>query len=498
MSDLSIFTAVNYGNNEKTISQSMLEKCDDFFFLRGRKAFVVQGRMENGKQAVILSEARTTLLRSATKVMLYFTVFIPLLVLALKLILRAFHKFSVLDPRKELEKGLNVTKDMKDKVQALMPQILARTEHTDVIHHDKVGDIAFSLTEHTDVIHHDKDGDIAFSLKEHPDVIFKAISPNVKTWTASGYVTTEKLFDHMVTAKAAMLAHNLGLLVLPQATKFNVNLDGKPHAFIAMQKLPFVDDRDVQEKNYHDHADQLDETTRQLAAFVINSDLGHDGLPYFPVLDEANKPLKVALVHLNQLSKTRDGVLALIRCASRKQIDIIVAEARKANIDLDEVNLKQEIEKREKFIKHYEDLHNFYNKKGIVKGDEVLAVDYDQLGLDLTEKTDIKMPKANEASYDVKSINLRQVVEIVINEINAQIQAASADKPIKGCRSVLLNTNRGPLCWLQRAGIPAKSKMTAEEENKARWIYRVIQALIDRGHIFSLDNENGHGYFIQA
>jgi hypothetical protein len=489
MSDISLFTAVSYGNNEKTNTQSMLEKCDDFFFLRGRKAFVLPGRMENGKQAVVLSEARTSLLRSAVKVMLYFTVFLPVLVLALKLILRAFYSFSVLDPKKELEEGLNVTKDMKDKVQALLPQILTVTISSNGIRRTRV-----SKT-HPDCIWL---GAFTFIHKDHPDIIFKAEHPGI----LNANECTEEFFDHMLTAKATIMAHNLGLLVLPQATKFNVSLDGKPYAFIAMQRLKFVDNVSAQEKIYHDQAPQLNETVRQLATLVVNSNLGHDALPYFPKLEEEDmqKP-RVAVTHLHQLLDPSFGIRALIRCASREQIDIILAEAQKAGIEIDTVGIKQEIERRERFIQHYEDLHKFYDKKGIVHGFEPLNVNYDDLGLDLTEEAEVTLVEGCDADQEpiktLRKVTLRQVAEIVVEAINVKIHDSSPEGSIKGGRRVILDCN-GPIYFYQRVGISNNSKMTVEEERKARWIDRIIDALVAKGHIFSFDDYSGHGYFIQA
>lgn len=97
MPGINFFTPVHYGNQPKSASTSVMEAFDHYFYLGGKKACVIAGRMERGKEGVVLVERSSSYLLSALKVVSYFTIVIPLIVLIVKAVLRYKNQFYVID-----------------------------------------------------------------------------------------------------------------------------------------------------------------------------------------------------------------------------------------------------------------------------------------------------------------------------------------------------------------------------------------------------------------
>ena len=62
--NVGFFTAVKYAQENKTFKESVLEKVDNYFYLGGKKAHVIQGKTKNGQEKVLLAETNSSLLMS--------------------------------------------------------------------------------------------------------------------------------------------------------------------------------------------------------------------------------------------------------------------------------------------------------------------------------------------------------------------------------------------------------------------------------------------------
>lgn len=93
MNSISFFTPVVYTKSNSDLSEGMLEIVDNLLSLNGKQAIVIQGQKVNGKELVLLTESNPSLLATIGKVALYFTVIIPLILLAIKCVLRTTHQF---------------------------------------------------------------------------------------------------------------------------------------------------------------------------------------------------------------------------------------------------------------------------------------------------------------------------------------------------------------------------------------------------------------------
>ena len=92
------FTSIHYSDNfQKTNEQKLLEKVDDYFFLKGKVAEVepnsIQKEIEN---VCIVPQANFSFFKTALKVASYFTIVIPLIVFVAKVILRSRHNYNVI------------------------------------------------------------------------------------------------------------------------------------------------------------------------------------------------------------------------------------------------------------------------------------------------------------------------------------------------------------------------------------------------------------------
>jgi hypothetical protein len=333
MPKLNFFTPVAYAAPSKSIGSSLLEKVDSYFYLGGKKAHVIQGRTKNGQEKVILSESRSSLLARVGKVVSYFTIVIPILMLIAKAVLRSTHSFKLIDPKQKLEKGMDISEQTAAKIQGLMPKILRGQKD------DKLEWLSTR-------------NNLVFKLAQHPQFLFKIPEPNCSRGKdklpTGGNDKTDSRFENMVKAKEVCVANELDLLIIPHAKKFTVNVDGNDYAFIVEESLDFDPNESAHEELYHKSSTKLNETAHQLATFVAKTGFNDATWRNVSILKEAQEfqgPRRIALIDLEHMKSTVNGFIGdssscgLIRCVSEAQIDIVIAEARK------QIDPKQKLEK---------------------------------------------------------------------------------------------------------------------------------------------------------
>jgi len=158
-------------------------------------------------------------------------------------------------------------------------------------------------------------------------------------------------------------------------------------------------------------------------------------------------------------------------------------------------------------------LRQLHERNGILENPRkpIQVENLDSLGLNLEEKGILRVPKLrsvvdglfNSSYYEEEqTVTLRQAVLDVISAINAAIRNTPEDASTKGKRYIRLNHNaHDPENFLMkeydRLGCREFGSVSNAELNQ-RWLKRIVDALVENGHIYKLDKENGHGYFIQA
>lgn len=490
MDKLGFFTPVRFDGQEKGIKHHLFEGVEGYFSLGGVKAYVVLNKIVDGSQEVELkyaSESKTEkMILGAIKVVSYMTCIIPLMMLVTKAIFRATHKFHVISAAEVLQEGINISDATVSKIRSCMKNILLNKEG-DGVHFYKSGD-----------------NHRVFSLDAEPELVFKMSSNNVRFSGSSSAIKAR--YQTMVSAKTVCMTHYLGLLVIPNAKLFKV--DGLD--IIAEKKVDIISDESAQEKNFEDCANRLNEAIHQLTVFIVKtgfSDVEWRNIPVIENIPDGN--CKIALIDIEEMEGAKTGLFGgifrrgLVGCVNEEQIDIVIEEARKYGL-VDEAAVQRVKSYRLEELQSDKQLKQYYKTRNIEKGKEPIQVDVDSLGLDLTEEGQIETPTkietddAIEIIMDLKTVTMREVVKDVIKKMNGLIQESSDEKSVKGKRYFVLDTGRGPFHRYNRLGVPPNAVYISEEEEKKIWLKRIIQALIEKGHIFKLDKVNGHGYFVQA
>lgn len=91
--EIGFWTPIKYEGPSASWPQKIREYADSYFYLGGRVAVVIPGVTENGSTGVKVQEEPCPLWKTALKVASYFTLFLPVIMLQIKLISRAFYLF---------------------------------------------------------------------------------------------------------------------------------------------------------------------------------------------------------------------------------------------------------------------------------------------------------------------------------------------------------------------------------------------------------------------
>ena len=111
MSEINFFTPIYYGAHANSTKEKALQNIDNYFYICGKKAVVIPGRTDDGKEKVMLQSTKFSIgamLKTIGIALSIFTVIIPFIMLISKAALRSSHSYKIMDPKKELEKGNNV------------------------------------------------------------------------------------------------------------------------------------------------------------------------------------------------------------------------------------------------------------------------------------------------------------------------------------------------------------------------------------------------------
>lgn len=504
MTKLDFFTPITYSTPQKSFASSLLEKVDHYFLNSGKTAYVIQGITKNGQEKVILSNpknSQSSLLKDIVITISYFTLIIPLLVLITKTVLRLTHKFKVIDPKLKLEKGMNVSDQTATKIKELLPKIL-------------------EIQNDPEVQWLSKGNNLVFKLVQEPQLVFKIAKPVhyekpksqlylPQSFFGMRYISTKtkmnraisQRFENMVKAKETCLVEHLNLLTIPQAKKMILTAPNEKTYYLIVEKsLDFQPDSGKQEELFENHSKQLNETVRQLATFVAKTGFNDVTWRNIPVLNETPNfpgPRRIALIDLEHLENKVNGFIGdpnnscgLIRCVSAEQIDIVLAEANKQNVNIPVKEKDEAKNKRLKAIEEAKELRLFYEKKGILTGKEPIDVDLNTMGVNLLEER-LMFPEDN---FGPKlKMNLENYILTYINCVNEHIQNGLNDLSMKSRRYFKLSEKDLVLYY---HGKPYKFPSSPNQKNV--WLPKMIDSLIDKGYFFKLDKVEEDQYYIQA
>lgn len=460
MEYISKYTPVCYGSAPKSFPQMILEKADDFFFIYGKKAVVITGCTSGASQGVKLVDAQTTVIGLAIRIALSLTIIIPTLLFIAKMALRSYYHFYVVGtPQEELERGIELTPETLAKVQQILPSILKTEDSKDVEWISMASD------------------NLIFRLRSIPHLIFKSGGKNVKD-------KIQNRFYNMETAERVLMANPLPLLILPHAKLFQV----QNHPVIAQENVDFNTEASAQKELYATAPPSFNETIAQLTTFIAETRFGIINQLSIPVLaadEQLQKPRRVVLFNLG--SQVFRPVESLLRLFSESQIETSLETAKKKNITLCSDYVEAEKNNRLKKLQRDDELRHFHARNGIVKGDEPLKVNIEQLGLPLESEGTIEDLLGNKTT-----VTMRHVAEEVIAHINKSIQESSSKASLKGRRAV--HFTKAIHNQYFKLGISSIYDST-KDQRELSWLQRIAKALIAKERIFAIKKTKPAGYF---
>lgn len=479
MAAIGFFTPITFNNLPKSFSQSLLENIDSYFPQPEKIAHVVQGEAVDGREGVVLlNGTSSSCLVTALKVASYFTILIPLILLAAKAILRSIHHFHLIDTAQRLKAGIS-DEELLNASAAIAQQNLNVGSQKD-----------------SDQIHWINRN--VFTLTAFPNLIFKICQ-------------NPSRFANMVESQNVCLAHQLDCLIVPHARCFQM----RHRLIIAEEYLDIQGNETAQEDFYR--LPGLDETIRQLAIFTALTGFSDVTWRNIPLIDTANDfegNRRVALIDLEEMRGARTGLFGaawpsrrgLVDCLhSDQHIDIALTQARNHNVRGHYAEIKT---RRLQAIEEDERLRQFHERTGCSNDPRKLieVADLASLELNLEEEgkilvwTEIPCAEADDGvaiQQKSQKITLREVALDVIRLINEAIEQTPEDASVKGKRYILLNLNEGVMRQYEPLGYLSPVAYDPEDDQR-QWPRRIINALVDKGHLFKLDMVNGHGFFIQA
>lgn len=496
MKHLNFLTPVVYHNHAQSTETSLLMKVDNYFYMGGRKAQVIQGRTKSGQERVIFYESEVSLLERIAKIFSYLTLIIPLIMLILKAVLRSLHSFKIitdLNPRKKLENAISVSEDNIASIQRLMSTIL-------------------KCQKHKEIQWLEKNHNLIFKLMCTPGIVYTMANPDYIENQINHKKRIDKRFKNMIKAKQVCIIEDLDLLEIPAAKKIKVKVEGKVHKIIAAKHLDFNSNESANEDLYYKYSHKLNKTMHQLAIFVAKTGFNVSRRK-IPLLNEASEyqgSKRVALFNVENMTNSVTGFLGdsdssgLIGCLpTEKQIQMVIDVARQEKIAFKNEEVNKAKCTRLQEIADNNALCSFYANRSIITGKELIVADLDSLDMNFDQETRIWVSKIiNTGMIDEdelltkETITLRQATEDVILEINRLIQFAPSQSSIKSQRYIILNHNEGNLSSYAKSHIKTSSLKSPTE--KQSWLDCIIQALVSKGHLFKLYKVNGHGYFVQA
>jgi len=327
-----------------------------------------------------------------------------------------------------------------------------------------------------------------FELEGVPDLIFKVS-------LFAGQMRAR--YQNILKGQTICDTHKLGLLVIPKAELFTVQIDGREYDVLVEQKLDINPVESIQEHYYEEYADSLDEAIRQLALFICHSDYQDVEWRNNPVLNnsldqQGNR--KLGLIDLEGLGSAfvglfgeEGGARGLVRCVNERQGLIVKQIADTHKIHYSMGVFERVHRKRKEELEEGRQLKNYYTQKQIVQGNEPITIDINTLDFSLYQ------PDQQQ--------KLRTLAIHVANKINEAI-ASSPQQTIKGRRFIDFNVNDDQTL-LQGHNTLIESvedigSLADDEYYLSTYLGYVLFQFVEEGLIFKTVLRKHRGYFIQA
>ncbi|MFI5335076.1 MAG: hypothetical protein ACHQT8_07985 [Chlamydiales bacterium] len=488
MANVGFFTPITFNGRYTSCSEGLLELVDSYFYLGGRKAFVIPAP---GPARAVLMQETPELLMSALKVASYFTLVLPTVMLIAKVILRAVHHFEALDARVLLERDVVIPNEAALLWQIEVPELAA--------------DICAGR-DNPALVWYRNNRNLVFGLRDFPDFVFKMRQPGFGGGRNGHNLhdrdMTEDRFANMVHAKEVCLANGLDQLVVPGARKIYAWLGNAQRPIIVERKQNIQCQESAQEHLWRTRpVGVMMDTARQLTTFIVKTGFSDVDWRNIPILHSSPADAThVALIDLEEMEGARTGIFGsswawqprrgLIRClGSRELVGIAIAEARRHGITLPAQEEEELRRRAEDERAAYNNLQGFYLRNNLLNNPRrPLEVDVSTLELNLDEQGTYRVPTGCDQDGDIvyrdEPFTLGKCATDVIAHINHTIANVPDGVSTKGMRSVLLDPND-------------EYSDLYRYQSHGPLLERVIYSLVRHDHLFE-QTRDGHGYHLQA
>ena len=402
----------------------------------------------------------------------------------------------------ELEKGMIVLETTTQKIQRLMPKILAYQDDPE-IQWVRQGN------------------SIIFKLQTVPGSIFKMEPPLVGrdhtnwedkkhcTISVFGNAATQAHFDNIIEGQKVCLENNLDLLKIPHTKLLEVVHDDKQFKVIAQEFIAHKADESAQEEIWEKQSVKMAKAVHQLAIFTALMNLSAVTRRDMPFVD-SNGECRIAILDFKYREKAQTGFfgdaylrrMGLIRCLFSEQlIKDVLDVARQHDIQPNSMTIDQVKEEVQQDIRRYHEILQFHDMKGIKEENaraSIVIQDVKALGFN-DEVQEIEI-RNSVGKWERKLITLEDALNEMVLAINDALQKTPDEASIRGKRFILIDCDHyGVLGRYKNCGAPShKNSITPTEANRV-WLNRVLQALVDNKYIFSfIARPDGGLFYIQA
>lgn len=369
-----------WGHNiSNSLKYGLLEFAENYFYFGKERALVIDLNNKSNVEIIDASvqSRREKIIKTALKIVSYFTVVLPLIMMTIKVLHRAFYRFKIRPLLTDLSEQLTPKNQESVQVDLKVKKIIHRIfEHIDYgTTHDSL--VLLSAGNHNRI----------FTIKEAPDYIFKLN-------TGTGSVIDER-FENMKKAVKVCEENNLDCLVVPAAEKFTIPFRNRIIRVIAERKMDFLAHDSDQQYLFQQNAHRITEAVRQLAIFICKTGYSDVEWRNNPILNEPNNlgQMKFGLIDLEECGSAICGLFGgwyrrgLVGCTSEIHHKVI-KEIAEQNLNPAKECINAAIEKREIELKKETEWANFYQERGVITGEEPILVDVEQdLGFSGQEAT---------------------------------------------------------------------------------------------------------------
>lgn len=302
MTNTDFTTAIYFGDRSTNWSEWFLEKVDDYFFLSGKKACVIANQSQEADKGTILLDQESPWYMTCLKVVSYLTVGIPLIMLVAKKCLRNEHHFHLIDPKQELENGMELSPAAYVELEKIIPLIRELKSHPENLEQLQKK-VTFLKNDHSQYVFSLKSGsapNLVFRMDESyaSESFFQGTLEHILAFQRDPYFVSRKHFENMVKAKEVCIYHGLDKLVVPHAKLYTI----AHKTLIAQERMPVARTKQKQEQQFKQLSGASSQTIKQLSTFIAKTKFHGVKPTHTPVIRSQDDTRKhIALINVQDL-----------------------------------------------------------------------------------------------------------------------------------------------------------------------------------------------------